>query len=54
MSLARVCRYWRDTALHQSGFWSDVHLKGQNPEFVAQQLTRCRGAPLRDHVHLHH
>ena len=54
VSLALVCRYWRDTTLHQSELWSDIHLKGQNPEFVAQQVARCRGAPLRVHLHLPH
>ncbi|KAF9650328.1 hypothetical protein BDM02DRAFT_3127798 [Thelephora ganbajun] len=54
VSLARVCRYWRDTILHQSELWSDVHLRGQSPESVAKQIARCRGAPLRVYLHLPH
>lgn len=54
VSLARVCRHWRDTILHQSELWSDVHLKGQKPEYVAQQIARCRGASLKVHLHLPH
>jgi len=54
LSLVQVCRSWRDTILHQSELWSNIHLKGQNPEFVAQQVARCRGAPLRVHLHLPH
>ena len=29
-SFAQVCRYWRDTTLHQSELWSDVHLKARS------------------------
>ena len=54
VSLVRVCRHWRETILHQSELWSDVHLKGQNPKFVAQQIARCHGAPLRVYLHLPH
>jgi len=53
-SLAQVCRHWRDITLQQPELWSDVHLKGQDPEFVSQQVTRCRGAPLRVYLHLPH
>ena len=54
VSLAQVCRYWRDITLQQPELWSDVHLKGQDPEFVVQQVTRCRSAPLRAYLHLPH
>ena len=54
LSLARVCRHWWDTILHRPELWSDIHLKGQNPEFVSQQVARCRGAPLRIYLHLPH
>ena len=54
ISLARVCRYWRDTTLNQSELWSDVHIKGENPEFVARQVVRSSGAPLRVYLHLPH
>jgi len=54
VSLAWVCRYWRETTLLQPELWSDIRLKGQNPESVAQQVARCRGAPIRVHLHLPH
>lgn len=52
ISLTHVCRYWRAILLNHNGAWSDIHLRGQNPGFVTQQLERCGGAALSVNVHL--
>ena len=52
ISLTHVCRYWRTILLNHNGVWSDIHLKGQNPGLVAQQLERCGDAALSVNVHL--
>lgn len=52
ISLTHVCRYWRAILLNHNGVWSDIHLKGQDPGLVAQQLGRCGDAALSVSVHL--
>jgi hypothetical protein len=52
ISLTHVCRYWRAILLNHNGAWSDIHLRGQNPGFVTQQLERCGDAALSVNVHL--
>ena len=52
ISLTHVCRYWRTVLLNHNGVWSDVHLKGQDPGLVVQQLKRCGDAALSVNVHL--
>lgn len=52
ISLTHVCRYWRSILLNRNGVWSDIHLRGQDPGLVAQQLERCGGAALSVNVHL--
>jgi hypothetical protein len=54
VSLARVCRRWKDITLRQSELWSGIHLKGQDPGSVAKQIARSCGAPLRVYLHLPH
>lgn len=52
VSLTHVCRYWRTILLNHNGVWSDIHLKGQNPGSVVQQLQRCGDAALSVNVYL--
>jgi len=52
ISLTHVCHYWRAILLNHSGVWSDIHLKGQDPGLVAQQLERCGDTALSVNVHL--
>ena len=44
--LSSVCHNWRAIILQDGTMWSNIRLTGQDPSFVAQQLERCRGAPL--------
>lgn len=50
--LTHVCRYWRAILLNHNGFWSDIHLKGQDPGLITRQLGRCGDAALSVNVHL--
>jgi hypothetical protein len=52
ISLTHVCRYWRTILLNHNSVWSDIHLKGQDPGLVTQQLERCGDAALNVNVHL--
>lgn len=52
VSLTHVCRYWRVILLSHNGVWSDIHLKGQDPSSVTQQLERCGNAALSVNVYL--
>ena len=52
ISLTHVCRYWRTILLNHNGVWSDIHLKGQDPGLVTQQLERSGDAALSVTVHL--
>jgi len=52
ISLTHVCRYWRTILLNHSSAWSDIHLKGQDPGLITQQLKRCGVAALSVNVHL--
>jgi len=55
VSLAQVCRYqWRHVTIRTLVRRSNVHLRDQNLKSVAQQVARCRGAPVRVYLHLHH
>lgn len=53
MSLLQVCSYWRTILLDYSKAWSNVHLKGQDMEFLAWQMSLSRNAPLDVTVHFH-
>ena len=46
MSLVHVCRYWRVTLLNHRGVWSNVHLRGQDPKFLAWQMGYARNTLL--------
>ena len=52
ISLTHVCRYWRAILLNHNNVWSDIHLKGQDPNMVARQIERCGDAALSVNVHL--
>lgn len=52
ISLTHVCHYWRTILLNHNRVWSDIHLKGQDPGLVTQQLERCGDAALSVNVHL--
>jgi len=52
ISLTHVCHYWRAILLNHNGVWSDIHLKGQDPGSVTQQLERCGDVALNVNVHL--
>ena len=52
-SLIRVCRYWRAILFNHCGVWSNVHLKGQDPDFLAWQMEFSKSAPLDVTAHLH-
>ena len=54
MSLVHVCRFWRAILLGHCGAWSNVHLRGQDPNFLAWQITYSQSAPLDITVHLYH
>lgn len=53
MSLVHVCRYWRAVLLNYCGVWTNIHLKGQDPDFLAWQMTLSQSAPLDVTVHLY-
>jgi len=44
--LSSICHNWRSIILQDGAMWSNIRLIGQDPNFVTQQLERCRGAPL--------
>jgi hypothetical protein len=46
LRLSSICHDWRAIILQDGAMWSNIRLTGQDPNFVAQQLGRCRGAPL--------
>ena len=46
LRLSSICRHWRATILGHGAMWSNIHLFGQDPDFVTQQVKRCRGVPL--------
>lgn len=46
LRLSSICHSWRAIVLQDGTMWSNIRLTGQDPSFVAQQLGRCRGAPL--------
>jgi hypothetical protein len=51
MSFVRVCRYWRTTLLNHCGVWSNVLLRGQDPNFLAWQMSYSQNAPLDIAIH---
>ena len=53
MSLVHVCHYWRAILLNHCGAWSNVHLRGQDPNFLAWQMAYSRSAPLDVTVHFY-
>ena len=54
LSLSSICRDWRALILEDGAMWSNVHLTGQDPSFVAHQLERCRSVPLHLFINMPH
>ena len=46
LRLSSICHNWRVIILGDGVMWSGICVIGQDPMFIAQQLARCRGAPL--------
>lgn len=53
MSFVHVCRYWRTILLNHCAAWSNILVRGQDPNFLTWQIENSQSAPLDVTVHLY-
>ena len=53
MSFIHVCRYWRTILLNHCAAWSNILVRGQDPDFLTWQIEYSQNAPLDVTVYLY-